>query len=139
MERLKLSEEETGENVQMQLTFESKNKKQTMMRQMTIKPKKKQYWSKEEDEKLQQLVLKFEVSLHLTFQAKNWKKIASYFPDRTDVQCLHRWQKVLNPDLVKGPWTKEEDAKVVILVKKYGPKNWSVISSQLPGRIGKQC
>ena len=32
---------------------------------------------------------------------------AEYFPDRTDVQCLHRWQKVLNPDLVKGPWTKE--------------------------------
>ena len=32
---------------------------------------------------------------------------AEYFQDRTDVQCLHRWQKVLNPDLVKGPWTKE--------------------------------
>ena len=32
---------------------------------------------------------------------------AEYFTDRTDVQCLHRWQKVLNPDLVKGPWTKE--------------------------------
>ncbi len=55
------------------------------------------------------------------------------------MQCLHRWQKVLNPDLVKGPWTKEEDAKVIALVKKYGPKNWSVISSHLPGRIGKQC
>jgi hypothetical protein len=27
--------------------------------------------------------------------------------DRTDVQCLHRWQKVLNPNLVKGPWSKE--------------------------------
>lgn len=26
---------------------------------------------------------------------------------RTDVQCLHRWQKVLNPELVKGPWSKE--------------------------------
>ena len=26
---------------------------------------------------------------------------------RSDVQCLHRWQKVLNPDLVKGPWTPE--------------------------------
>jgi len=23
------------------------------------------------------------------------------------VQCLHRWQKVLNPALVKGPWTPE--------------------------------
>jgi hypothetical protein len=39
--------------------------------------------------------------------AKNWKKIAEAVPGRTDVQCLHRWQKVLNPDLVKGPWTKE--------------------------------
>lgn len=32
---------------------------------------------------------------------------AEHFPERTDVQCLHRWQKVLNPELVKGPWTKE--------------------------------
>jgi hypothetical protein len=24
------------------------------------------------------------------------------------VQCLHRWQKVLRPGLVKGPWTQEE-------------------------------
>jgi hypothetical protein len=32
---------------------------------------------------------------------------AEYFTDRTDVQCLHRWQKVLNPALVKGPWTEE--------------------------------
>lgn len=32
---------------------------------------------------------------------------AEYIPGRTDVQCLHRWQKVLNPELVKGPWTKE--------------------------------
>ena len=37
----------------------------------------------------------------------NWKEVASNFHDRTDVQCLHRWQKVLNPELVKGPWTKE--------------------------------
>lgn len=39
--------------------------------------------------------------------AKNWKKIADSVKGRTDVQCLHRWQKVLNPDLVKGPWTEE--------------------------------
>lgn len=23
------------------------------------------------------------------------------------MQCLHRWQKVLNPELVKGPWSPE--------------------------------
>lgn len=38
---------------------------------------------------------------------KNWVRIAEYFDGRTDAQCLHRWQKVLNPNLVKGPWTPE--------------------------------
>jgi hypothetical protein len=32
---------------------------------------------------------------------------ATYLQGRTDVQCLHRWQKVLNPNLVKGGWTPE--------------------------------
>lgn len=55
------------------------------------------------------------------------------------MQCLHRWQKVLNPSLVKGPWTKEEDEIVIKLVKNNGAKNWSKIAESLPGRIGKQC
>ena len=38
---------------------------------------------------------------------EDWKQIAGYFADRSDVQCQHRWQKVLNPELIKGPWTKE--------------------------------
>ncbi|KAL8208515.1 hypothetical protein R6Q57_007927 [Mikania cordata] len=73
------------------------------------------------------------------FKGKCWKKIAEYFPDRTEVQCLHRWQKVLNPELIKGPWTHEEDEKIVELVKRYGPTKWSHIAKSLPGRIGKQC
>lgn len=36
-----------------------------------------------------------------------WDAIASHFPDRSDVQCQQRWAKVVNPELVKGPWTKE--------------------------------
>lgn len=55
------------------------------------------------------------------------------------MQCLHRWQKVLNPSLVKGPWTKEEDHIVLKLVEKFGARNWSNIAKYLPGRIGKQC
>lgn len=53
---------------------------------------------------------------------KNWKKIAEALSEHTDTQCLHRWQKVLNPELIKGPWTPEEDAQVRALVKKYGAK-----------------
>ncbi|CAL9099703.1 unnamed protein product, partial [Musa textilis] len=74
-----------------------------------------------------------------SFKGKHWKKIAECFPDRTDVQCLHRWQKVLNPELVKGPWSKEEDEIIIDMVKKFGPKKWSAIAQALPGRIGKQC
>jgi len=60
-------------------------------------------------------------------------------PNRSEVQCDHRWNKSLKPSLIRGPWTEEEDAKVVKLVRKYGAKKWSLIASQLPGRIGKQC
>ena len=46
---------------------------------------------------------------------------------------------MLNQEVVKGPWTKEEDDRVVELVAKYGPKRWSLIAKHLRGRIGKQC
>lgn len=35
--------------------------------------------------------------------------------------------------------TTEEDDLVLRLVSDHGPKNWSFIAKQLPGRIGKQC
>jgi hypothetical protein len=41
--------------------------------------------------------------------------------------------------LISGPWTKEEDEQVVELVRKYGPKRWTLIAKHLKGRIGKQC
>ena len=58
---------------------------------------------------------------------------------RVTQSVIIRWQKVVNPSLVKGPWTKEEDEQVRDLVKKYGPKRWSMIAKHLNGRIGKQC
>jgi len=56
-------------------------------------------WSGDEDEKLKAAVD--------GNGGKNWKKIAEMLPGRSDVQCLHRWQKVLRPGLIKGSWTKE--------------------------------
>ena len=73
------------------------------------------------------------------YKGRKWKEIASHLKDRTDVQCLHRWQKVLNPAPVKGPWTKEEDEILLQMVEKYGPRNWNHIAGDLPGRIGEQC
>ena len=56
-------------------------------------------WLKEEDEKLRKLVSLYGDS--------NWNEISKYFQDRSDIQCQQRWDKVVNPELVKGPWTKE--------------------------------
>eukprot|EP00598_Pedospumella_elongata_P007066 CAMPEP_0184973418 /NCGR_PEP_ID=MMETSP1098-20130426/5206_1 /TAXON_ID=89044 /ORGANISM="Spumella elongata, Strain CCAP 955/1" /LENGTH=696 /DNA_ID=CAMNT_0027495873 /DNA_START=123 /DNA_END=2213 /DNA_ORIENTATION=+ len=88
-------------------------------------------WTAEEDELLRSAVQQY--------GGRNWKKISDQIPERTDVQCLHRWQKVLRPGLVKGPWTPEEDKSVIELVAKFGVKSWSFIARQLQGRLGKQC
>ncbi|CAH0484344.1 unnamed protein product [Peronospora farinosa] len=39
----------------------------------------------------------------------------------------------------KRPWTREENEKLMQLVKQYGAKRWSLIAMHLPGRVGKQC
>ena len=54
-------------------------------------------------------------------------------------KLYHHVLQVLDPELVKGTWTREEDELVVDLVARYGPKKWSLIASHLTGRIGKQC
>jgi hypothetical protein len=91
-------------------------------------------WAEEEDEQLRVIVLEH--------GPKNWKGIADLLGDtRTDVQCLHRWNKVLKPGLHKGPWTDEEDLILIEMVRQHGvgKAKWSHIAEQLPGRIGKQC
>jgi hypothetical protein len=34
----------------------------------------------------------------------------------------------------KGPWTDEEDRKVIEFVQTHGPKEWSLIERELPGK-----
>lgn len=64
----------------------------------THSKKPKTRWSKEEDELLNRLCEQYGPS------PKDWKLIATHFvqPPRTEYQCQQRWQKVLNPDLIKG-------------------------------------
>jgi hypothetical protein len=61
------------------------------------KKTEKAKWTPEEDEKLRKAVS--------TMQGKHWRAVANFLPGKTEVQCLHRWTKVLNPNLTKGPWT----------------------------------
>lgn len=40
-------------------------------------------------------------------ESVDWSAVSAHFSERTEMQCSHRWSKVLNPELVKGPWTTE--------------------------------
>ncbi|KAG5188105.1 Homeodomain-like protein, partial [Tribonema minus] len=94
-------------------------------------------WTKAEDEKL-----KAQVEAHQSagWNNSSWRIIAGQIGNgRTETQCQHRWQKALNPDVHKGPWTAKEDAKVIEVVAALGAQKWTKVASFLPGRIGKQC
>lgn len=94
-------------------------------------------WAKDEDEKLRNLVTGF---LNQGYEEDDiWPQIAAHMPGRDEHQCGNRWKTMLSPELIKGPWTKEEDEKIIELVSKYGAKQWSKIAEHLKGRIGKQC
>lgn len=88
-------------------------------------------WTQEEDDNLKALVQKLGTT--------DWKYIANHIPNHSEHQCQHRWFKVLDPELIKGPWTREEDEKVIELVNLYGNKQWAMVAKHLKGRLGKQC
>ena len=60
---------------------------------------------------------------------------------RKPAECMRRYTKLRGAakggaekaGASKGPWTEDEDRKVIELVERHGPKRWSQIASELPG------
>ncbi|KAM1054106.1 hypothetical protein FF1_001533 [Malus domestica] len=52
---------------------------------------------------------------------------------------LHQTGAMSGEDRVKGSWSPQEDATLIKLVAQHGPRNWSLISTGIPGRSGKSC
>ena len=71
---------------------------------------------------------------------QNWKRIAQEYlnNEKSDAQCLHRWQRVLRPGVKKGPWAKTED-DVIKNCMNSGVTKWSEIAKRLVSRTPKQC
>ena len=88
-----------------------------------MKPKKKCF-SIEEDAIILYLVQ------HI---GTNWREIAKQLPQRTERQCRERYKTYLNPTLRHDPWTAEEDALLITLYNKIGPK-WAEMAKFFPGR-----
>jgi hypothetical protein len=103
----------------------------TRIRKQQNDPKTKVTWSAEEDDLLRSLVS--------DTHPNSWSAIAKYFPTKTAPQISGRWEKVVNPKLVKGSWTSEEDQVILGFVDHNGVKDWAKLAGLLPGRTGKQC
>ncbi|CAM9629687.1 unnamed protein product [Ectocarpus sp. 8 AP-2014] len=57
---------------------------------------------------------------------------------KTPSQCKMRWERILNPGVKRGLWTKEEDQKLkeVAAAMEY---KWSHVAKLMGGRTYKQC
>ncbi|NWS85627.1 SNPC4 protein, partial [Toxostoma redivivum] len=92
---------------------------------------KKGAWTPEEDAMLLAAVKKY--------REKDWYKIRTEVPGRSDAQCRERYLKVLHWNVKKGRWSLEEEEQLIELVEKHGLGHWSKIASDLIHRTGSQC
>jgi hypothetical protein len=93
-------------------------------------------WAEDEDIQLKDAIQ--------THGDRNWNKITACFPGRTKDQCRQRWRKILSHTIDRengrtGKWTPDEDGKLRDSVRLHGGKNWTAISTVVPGRTRNQC
>ncbi|EAY15429.1 Myb-like DNA-binding domain containing protein [Trichomonas vaginalis G3] len=87
-------------------------------------------WNDQEDETLRSMV---------ATHGKQWALIATFIPGRTASQVAARWEKCIDPNITKGPFTPDEDALIIEFVAKNGPRSWPRITQLIPQRSSKQC
>lgn len=66
---------------------------------------------------------------------KDWEEISAQLPGRTSRQCRDRYNNYLYKEIIRRPWTPEEDQIIIEKNKIYG-NSWSKIAQFLVGRSG---
>ncbi|KAG2239670.1 hypothetical protein Bca52824_091509 [Brassica carinata] len=70
----------------------------------------------------------------------DWLDVAvSLGTNRTPFQCLARFQRSLNTDIMRREWTPEEDDQLRAAVGLFGEKDWQSVANEIEGRTGTQC
>jgi hypothetical protein len=88
-------------------------------------------WSVSDDKKLIELIG--------SNSDRKWSSIAPHFPDKALHAIVDHWERVLNPNLVNGSWTRVEDEIITNWVRAHGTMSWARLVESLPRRTGKQC
>ncbi|KAK8840207.1 hypothetical protein M9Y10_031151 [Tritrichomonas musculus] len=100
-------------------------KPENTLQQSTSKKKLRNHFTKEEDEKIKELVK--------IFGTHNWILISEFMVGRTPKQIRDRYSNYLIPGIFLGEWSKEEDELLIKLYGEYGSK-WSIIQTFFPKR-----
>merc|ERR1712159_153558 len=82
-----------------------------------------------EDEILKAAVMKYGLN--------QWSRIASLMNRKSAKQCKSRWYEWLEPKIKKTEWVRDEDEKLLHLIKNF-PVQWRTIAP-LVGRTPLQC
>ena len=90
-------------------------------------------WTKEEDDKLRQILSKHDCKNERTWDIASE---AMGFT-RNGIQCRERWKNFLDPSLRFGAWTADEDKCLMNLHGKYG-KQWKKFTAVLTGRSAQR-
>lgn len=85
---------------------------------------------------------------------RHWKKIAEeiggiFTADQCSMYFYYQiwklifldqhWHRVLNPRIIKGDWTPEEDELLFERVGIFGESAWTKVAEGIPGRTDIQC
>ncbi|KKA22032.1 hypothetical protein T310_3922 [Rasamsonia emersonii CBS 393.64] len=99
-------------------------------------PRAMNRWTKEEDKKLRQQVLKYRAS-NAPDQSIPWRKIAQLLPGRSNKDCRKRWCKI-DDRWKRGPWQPDEERRLKDAVSEIG-RAWVSVSAAVGTRSPDQC
>ncbi|KNC78823.1 hypothetical protein SARC_08758 [Sphaeroforma arctica JP610] len=74
-------------------------------------------------------------------QRPDWTAIALQLnTNRTALACFQRYQRSINPSLIRSRWTKEEDARLKELMRlhEHDDNKWSEVAMGMEGRTNQQ-
>ena len=124
------SSSSTSTNKKRKAAASPKGEADTSRRRKTQKRQIRQAWTKAEDQALAAAVKEL---------GKQWKDVAAQCRQkiqgfsRTPTRCRDRWVNQVDPNIDWSSFTKEEDEKIVTLVREHGTK-WAKIGKELPRR-----
>ncbi|KAI9884341.1 MAG: hypothetical protein M1823_003880 [Watsoniomyces obsoletus] len=97
-------------------------------------PRAPMRWTVHEDE-----ILRREAAAQLNHGSiRDWNRIATQLPGRTNKDCRKRWYNKVAGGLRKGPWQPEEDTRLREAIREHGQR-WTVVAPCVGTRSAEQC